>query len=87
MLAAERFLNQPLTRLARGLAADMPWFVAAFVATGLCVSLLIATSSNDDDQTLWLRKESGPYNVAASATGATSANFSMTNTVGPPANV
>src|SRR5204863_5456139 len=29
----------------------------------------------------------GPYNVVASATGATSANFSLTNTVGPAAKV
>src|SRR5260370_19624660 len=29
----------------------------------------------------------GPYNVVASATGATSANFALTNTTGPAAKV
>jgi len=51
----------------RGRAADMPRFVLAFLATGLCLSLLIATSSNDDDQALWLWRESGPFNIAVFA--------------------
>ena len=35
--------------------------------TGLCFSFLIATSSDDDDQTLRLWKQSGPFSVAVFA--------------------
>jgi len=52
----------------RSRAADMPWFVVAFLATGLCLSLLMATSPSDDDnQVLRLLKESGPFQVAVFA--------------------
>ena len=51
----------------RGRAADMSRFVLVFLATGLCLSLLIATSSNDDDQALWSWRESGPFNIAVFA--------------------
>ena len=47
--------------------AEMVWFVAVFVATGLCFSFLIATSSDDDDQALRLWKQSGPFSVAVFA--------------------
>jgi cytochrome c oxidase assembly factor CtaG len=50
----------------RGRTADAPWFVVAFLATGFCLSVLIATSS-DDDQALRLAKESGPFHVAVFA--------------------
>ena len=46
---------------------DMPRFVAVFLAAGLCLSLLIATSSDDDDQALRWLKESGPFRLAVFA--------------------
>jgi cytochrome c oxidase assembly factor CtaG len=51
----------------RGRAAEMIWFVVAFVGTGLCFSFLIATSSDDDDQVLRLWKQSGPFSIAVFA--------------------
>jgi cytochrome c oxidase assembly factor CtaG len=48
----------------RGRTAEMVWFVVLFLATGVCLSVLIATSSDDDDQTLRLWKQSGPLSVA-----------------------
>jgi len=51
----------------RGRTADVAWFVTALFATGLCLSLLIAASSDDDDQALRLSKESGPFHVAVFA--------------------
>ena len=51
----------------RGRTAEMVWFVAAFLVTGLCFSLLIATSSDDDDQALRLWKQNGPFSVAVFA--------------------
>jgi cytochrome c oxidase assembly factor CtaG len=53
----------------RGRLADMLWFVALFLATGLCLSLLIATSSDDDDQALRWSKEGGPFHVSVFAPG------------------
>ena len=47
-----------------GRTAEMVWFVAVFVAIGLCFSFLIATSSEDDDQALRLWKQSGPFSAA-----------------------
>jgi cytochrome c oxidase assembly factor CtaG len=51
----------------RGRAAEMVSFVAVFVATGLCFSFLIATSTDDDDQALRQWKESGAFGVAVFA--------------------
>jgi cytochrome c oxidase assembly factor CtaG len=50
----------------RGRVTDVRWFVVVFLATGLCLSLLIAASS-DDDQPLRVLKDSGPYTVAVFA--------------------
>ncbi len=58
--------NFPRPRI-RGRAAELAWFVLVFVATGLCFSFLIATSSDDDDQALRLWKQSGPFSIAVFA--------------------
>jgi putative membrane protein len=52
--------------LLRGRATDVSWFVVVFLVTGLCLSLLIAAPS-DDDQAVRLLKDSGPYTVAVFA--------------------
>jgi cytochrome c oxidase assembly factor CtaG len=54
-------LSRPHTR---SRLAGMYWFVAVFLATGLCLSLLITISSDDDDQALRWSKESGPFQVS-----------------------
>jgi cytochrome c oxidase assembly factor CtaG len=51
----------------RSRVRDLSWFVAVFLVTGLCLSLLMAVSSDDDDQTLRWSRESGPFNVAVFA--------------------
>jgi hypothetical protein len=51
----------------RGRTAEMVWFTAVFLATGLCLSFLMATSSDDDEQTLRLWKQTGPLSVAVFA--------------------
>jgi cytochrome c oxidase assembly factor CtaG len=50
-----------------GRTIEMVWFVILFVATGVYFSFLLATSSDDDDQALRLRKQSGTYSVAVFA--------------------
>jgi cytochrome c oxidase assembly factor CtaG len=50
-----------------GRTAEAVWFVILFVATGVCFSFLIATSSDDDDQALRLWKQSGPFSIAVFA--------------------
>ncbi len=46
---------------------EMIWFVAVFVATGLCFAFLIANSSDDDDQALRVWKQTGPFSIAVFA--------------------
>jgi cytochrome c oxidase assembly factor CtaG len=60
-------LPESLRQRFRGRVAEMIWFVAAFVATGLCFSFLIAISHDDDDQALRLWKQSGPFSTAVFA--------------------
>ena len=50
-----------------GRTGEMVWFVAVFVATGLCVAFLIANSSDDDDQALRVWKQTGPFSIAVFA--------------------
>ncbi|MGB7553361.1 MAG: cytochrome c oxidase assembly protein [Candidatus Korobacteraceae bacterium] len=50
-----------------GKTGEMVWFVAVFVATGLCFAFLIANSSDDDDQALRVWTQTGPFSIAVFA--------------------
>ncbi len=62
-----RLFGDSLHRRMQSRTAEMVWFVAVFLATGLCFSLLIANSSDDDNQALRIWKQSGPFSVAVFA--------------------